>query len=73
MNSVQKRYRLTGIDYPYAYNRKVEKDHGEGGNIVGASLKGRKCLIVDDVITAGSGEIFLFFLILQDRWEISFV
>ena len=42
-----------GIDKPYAFNRKEVKDHGEGGSIVGAVLKG-KVLIVDDVITAGT-------------------
>ncbi|HET7307089.1 MAG TPA: orotate phosphoribosyltransferase [Gammaproteobacteria bacterium] len=42
-----------GIDLPYAFNRKEAKDHGEGGNIVGAPLAGR-VLIVDDVITAGT-------------------
>lgn len=42
-----------GIDVPYAYNRKEEKAHGEGGSIVGAQLRGR-VLIVDDVITAGT-------------------
>ena len=42
-----------GIDKPYAFNRKETKDHGEGGLIVGAQLKG-KVLIVDDVITAGT-------------------
>ncbi|HJP97709.1 MAG TPA: orotate phosphoribosyltransferase [Rhodanobacteraceae bacterium] len=40
-------------DVPWAYNRKEGKDHGEGGNIVGAPLEGR-VLIVDDVITAGT-------------------
>lgn len=38
---------------PWAFNRKEAKDHGEGGNIVGAPLRGR-VLIVDDVITAGT-------------------
>lgn len=38
----------------YAYNRKEVKDHGEGGSLVGADLKGRKVLIIDDVITAGT-------------------
>ena len=42
-----------GIDMPYCFNRKEAKDHGEGGNLVGAPLKGR-VLIVDDVITAGT-------------------
>jgi orotate phosphoribosyltransferase len=40
-------------DYPFAFNRKEAKDHGEGGSIIGAPLKGR-VLIVDDVITAGT-------------------
>jgi orotate phosphoribosyltransferase len=42
-----------GVNLPFAYNRKEAKDHGEGGVIVGAPLKGR-VLIVDDVITAGT-------------------
>lgn len=42
-----------GRDVPFTYNRKEAKDHGEGGLLVGAPLKGR-VLIVDDVITAGT-------------------
>jgi len=42
-----------GRSVPYAFNRKEAKEHGEGGRIVGAPLKGR-VLIVDDVITAGT-------------------
>ena len=42
-----------GIDVAYAYNRKEKKDHGEGGNLVGAPLEGQ-ILIIDDVITAGT-------------------
>ena len=38
---------------PYAYNRKETKDHGEGGTLVGAGLKGN-VLITDDVISAGT-------------------
>ena len=38
---------------PFAYNRKEAKDHGEGGVVVGAPLKGR-VLLIDDVITAGT-------------------
>ncbi|KAJ5925197.1 orotate phosphoribosyltransferase [Penicillium verhagenii] len=38
----------------YSFNRKEAKSHGEGGNIVGASLKGKRIVIVDDVITAGT-------------------
>ncbi len=40
-------------DIPYAFNRKEKKDHGEGGNIVGADIEGR-VMIIDDVITAGT-------------------
>ncbi len=40
-------------DVPYCFNRKEAKDHGEGGMIVGAPLKGR-VLIIDDVISAGT-------------------
>lgn len=42
-----------GVDKPYCFNRKEAKDHGEGGNLVGAELKGR-VMLVDDVITAGT-------------------
>lgn len=42
-----------GRNVPFAFNRKEAKDHGEGGTIVGAPLKG-KVLIVDDVISAGT-------------------
>lgn len=42
-----------GDDIEFAFNRKEAKDHGECGLIVGASLKGKKVLIVDDVITDG--------------------
>lgn len=42
-----------GKDMPYCFNRKEVKDHGEGGSLVGAPLRG-KILIVDDVITAGT-------------------
>ena len=41
------------IDKPYFFNRKEEKDHGEGGNLVGSALQGR-VMLVDDVITAGT-------------------
>ena len=42
-----------GRSVPFAYNRKEAKDHGEGGSLVGAPLKGR-VLIVDDVMSAGT-------------------
>ena len=42
-----------GGNYPFCFNRKEAKDHGEGGNIIGSPLSGR-ILIVDDVISAGT-------------------
>jgi orotate phosphoribosyltransferase len=47
-------YALRGTDLPLAFNRKEAKAHGEGGSLIGAPLAGRKVLIVDDVITAGT-------------------
>src|SRR4051812_45181967 len=43
----------SGQNFPFCFNRKEVKDHGEGGNLVGAPLSGR-VLIVDDVISAGT-------------------
>ena len=43
----------TGKETPFAFNRKEKKDHGEGGNMVGARLEGN-IAIIDDVITAGT-------------------
>ena len=41
-----------GRNVPFAYNRKEAKDHGEGGSLVGAPLKGN-VLIIDDVLATG--------------------
>ncbi|KAI9798757.1 MAG: orotate phosphoribosyltransferase [Piccolia ochrophora] len=52
--------KLAGLDQgrfgglSYSFNRKEAKDHGEGGSIVGSPLKGKRVVIVDDVITAGT-------------------
>jgi len=46
---------LRGRAVPFAYNRKEAKDHGEGGVVVGAPLRGR-AVIVDDVITDGASK-----------------
>ena len=43
-----------GRDLPLSFNRKEAKDHGEGGQLIGADMNGKRVLIVDDVITAGT-------------------
>ena len=57
-------------DVPYSFNRKEEKDHGEGGQIVGAPLKG-KIVIVDDVITKGTAVRESFDIIAKSTATIS--
>ena len=47
-------YARRGRDLPVAFNRKEAKAHGEGGSLIGAPLAGRRVLVVDDVITAGT-------------------
>jgi orotate phosphoribosyltransferase len=47
-------YAARGRDLPVAFNRKEAKAHGEGGTLIGAALEGRRVLVVDDVITAGT-------------------
>lgn len=47
-------YARRGRDLPLAFDRKEAKAHGEGGRVIGAPLAGRRVLIVDDVITAGT-------------------
>ena len=42
-----------GRNVPYVFNRKEAKDHGEGGTVIGAPLRGR-VLVIDDVVTAGT-------------------
>ncbi|KZV86710.1 orotate phosphoribosyltransferase [Exidia glandulosa HHB12029] len=46
-------HREHGIDVGYAFDRKEAKDHGEGGRVVGAPLKGKRVLVLDDVMTSG--------------------
>jgi orotate phosphoribosyltransferase len=57
-------------DVPYSFNRKEEKDHGEGGQIVGAPLKG-KIVIVDDVVTKGTAVRESFDIIAKSTATIS--
>src|SRR4029453_7579438 len=53
--AVALQFGLRGRALPFSYNRKEEKDHGEGGIVVGAPLRGRT-VIVDDVITDGASK-----------------
>lgn len=48
-------YNEHNIDKPYFFNRKEEKDHGEGGSLVGYKpIDGDRVIIIEDVITAGT-------------------
>lgn len=47
-------HRDYNLDLGFAYDRKEAKDHGEGGIMVGAPVSGRKVLVLDDVMTAGT-------------------
>lgn len=44
------------LDMPVAFNRKERKEHGEGGQLIGAPLRG-SVLIVDDVVTDGTAKL----------------
>ena len=46
-------YSQKGSPYPLSFNRKEIKDHGEGGNIIGADPIGN-VMIIDDVLSAGT-------------------
>jgi orotate phosphoribosyltransferase len=59
-----------GRDVPVAFNRKEVKDHGEGGVLIGAPLRGR-VLIVDDVISAGTATRESLALIRQNNAQAS--
>ena len=43
-----------GKQYPCIFDRKEAKDHGEGGMLMGQFRRGDRCLIIDDVLTAGT-------------------
>ncbi|GMM34719.1 orotate phosphoribosyltransferase [Saccharomycopsis crataegensis] len=68
-----KLYELGGEDYAnlsFSYNRKEKKDHGEGGMIVGPSLTGKKVLIIDDVMTAGTAINEAYSIIKNEQAEV---
>lgn len=54
----------------YAFNRKEKKDHGEGGSMVGSLLEGKRVLIIDDVITAGTAIKEAVEMILAEKGEL---
>ena len=52
--TAQALWREHQINAEWGYNRKEAKDHGEGGMLVGADLKGKTVWVIDDVMTAGT-------------------
>ncbi|MDD3165445.1 MAG: orotate phosphoribosyltransferase [Oscillospiraceae bacterium] len=70
-------YRDYGEDYPYCFNRKEAKDHGEGGTMVGYKPKdGDRIAIIEDVVTAGTAvreTIALFQSVAQVQFTALFV
>lgn len=55
----------------YSFNRKEKKDHGEGGSIVGSDLKGKRVMIIDDVMTAGTAINEAFGIISQEEGSVA--
>lgn len=47
-------YTQFGRHVEYCFNRKETKDHGEGGQLIGGALQGKRVLVVDDVMTKGT-------------------
>ena len=60
-----------GINKKFCYNRKEIKNHGEKGRIVGNSIRGKKILIVDDVITAGTAIVEIINMIKDSNSEVT--
>ena len=54
----------------YSFNRKEAKDHGEGGTCVGAPMKGKRVMIIDDVVTAGTAKREAIELIRKEGGEV---
>lgn len=48
-------YRKYGMNIPFCFNRKEKKDHGEGGEMIGAAPQNeQRVVIIEDVVTAGT-------------------
>ncbi len=79
----QEYYRRTGKSIGFSSHRKEIKDHGEWGNGFGMSVSGKSCILLDDVITAGTafrksvediekdGGTVWWLLVLLDREEVT--
>ncbi|QPG76949.1 hypothetical protein FOA43_004343 [Brettanomyces nanus] len=68
--TVTKLFQLGGEEYAnigYSFNRKEKKDHGEGGSIVGSPMKGKRVIIIDDVMTAGTAINEAFGIINEEK------
>lgn len=68
-----KLYELGGEEYAdicFSYNRKEKKDHGEGGMIVGGDIGGKRVLIIDDVMTAGTAINEAYTILKQSNAEV---
>ena len=59
------------INKEFAFNRKEAKKHGDGGNMVGASMARKKVLAVDDVLTSGKTVLETINLIEENKAELS--
>ncbi len=70
-------YRAYGRDLPYCFNRKEQKDHGEGGTMIGYKPKdGDRVAIIEDVVTAGTAvreTIELFSHVADVRFQALFI
>lgn len=49
-------YRDYGINLEVVFDRKEAKDHGEGGNLIGKPIKGKRVLLLDDVLSTGKAK-----------------
>ncbi|KZO92945.1 orotate phosphoribosyltransferase [Calocera viscosa TUFC12733] len=63
-------YTQYGVSVGYAYNRKEVKDHGEGGSTVGAPLKGKKVVVLDDVMTSGKAVRSALALVVREGGQV---
>lgn len=58
-------YRDHGINLQVVFDRKEAKDHGEGGKLIGKSIKGKRVALLDDVLSTGKAKRDAAALILE--------